>query len=157
MKTNKEVKKQTPANKPTEVEILKSQLAKALADYDNLKKRAAKDTEQLIFNRIKEISTELLLIMDSLELAKQENRKKTDEWVNGVLSIFEMLPGFIEKLGLTEISVKEGDTFDPSLHEALSTLKTKKFKKNTVAAVVSKGYMLEGNIVRPTRVIVASQ
>lgn len=142
-----------------EIEKYKALLAKALADYDNLQKRTQRDVEQIVFNRISEVSKGLLELNDNAIRALNEENKVTQDWIDGVSSILNSLDTTLTDLGLTEISAKPGDLFRPGEHEAVSVVEAKTIKDNQlqpgqIYAVLQKGYMLEQRIVRPTKVAV---
>lgn len=61
----------------------------------------------------------------------------------------------LSKEGVTEISVKEGDTFDPEYHMAIERIESKKVAPGKILKVNLKGYLLHGRLLRPTTVVVA--
>lgn len=142
------------SQKDEKINQLNERLIKVLADYDNLQKRVQKDVEMLIFNRVSDVSEDLMSICDDLNFAIKEKNKVSQQWVDGILAILEKLPKLLLEFGLSEIETKEGDKFEPGKHEAVSMVSDKTKQSNSIVGIVQKGYMLEGKIVRPTRVIV---
>lgn len=144
-KKTKEVKKE---KKLSEVEELKNQVARALADYDNLRKRVEAEKESWETIAASKVALKLLPIFDMLGDAQKHLQ---DSGLEIVLREFrETLLG----LGVEEIKVKPGDEFDPLLEEVVETVKGG--KANTISEVVQSGWKIknEAFIIRPAKVIV---
>ncbi len=129
--------------KNKEVEQLKNQLARALADYDNLRKRT--EAEKSIWTKFakQEILVKLLPAVDALESAQNHLKDKGLE-----LALGEIKNVFSDE-GIVEIDAKE--EFDPNLHEAIEIVPGG--KKNTIAQVLIKGYKFnDGEVIRHAKV-----
>ncbi len=146
---DKKIKRVIKEKKPSEVEELKNQLARALADYDNLRKRAEeeKKNSQKVINAI--TIGKLIVIWDSL-VNLQKHLK--DQGLDLVLKSFREI---IFDLGGEEIEIKAQDYFNPLYQEAIEVVDTKeKELDNKVAETVSAGWKLrnEDFVIRPTKV-----
>lgn len=128
-----------------EADLLKEQLARALADYDNLRKRA--ETEKLSWAKFASqgILIKLLPVLDILESA---NSHIKDKGLEIALAEFRKILG---EEGLVEVNPRVGQAFDPSNQEAIESLDGG--KKGTVAEVTLPGWkFVDGPVVRVARV-----
>jgi molecular chaperone GrpE len=124
------------------------------ADFDNYRKRVARESAQLSQRANERLLNELLPVLDDLEraleaAAEHEEAKLTE----GVRLVHQSLLGLVERHGLREIET-EG-VFDPHVHEALLTQPAEGADEGSVLQVLQKGYRLGDKVVRPARVIVA--
>jgi molecular chaperone GrpE len=126
------------------------------ADFDNYRKRTAREHAELTQRANERLLNELLPVLDdlerALEAAAEHEEAKLEE---GVRLVHRSLLGLVERHGLTEIDT-EG-AFDPHVHEALLTQPSADAEPGSVLEVVQRGYRLGDKIVRPARVIVASE
>ena len=124
------------------------------ADFDNYRKRVAREHAELTKRANERLLNELLPVLDdlerALEAAAQHEEAKLEE---GVQLVHRSLSGVLERHGLTEIEA-EG-TFDPHVHEALLTQPGEGAEEGAVLQVLQKGYKLGERVLRPARVIVA--
>lgn len=137
-----------------QLEQLKNSLTRALADYDNLQKRMQKDVEQLIFNRVIDVSEDLIEIKDNLDLALKEENKVNEGWIKGIIEIVSQIPRLLSELGITEINPSKGDVFNPEQHEAIMVNRDKNVDGKFINETLQPGYMLESKIIRPAKVVV---
>jgi molecular chaperone GrpE len=130
------------------------QYVRALAELDNVRKRAARDIEAANRYGLEKFAAELLPVKDSLELAVQ-NAARADaaSLKAGQEATLQLLAKALERLGVTAID-PQGESFDPERHEAMMTQESRE-APNTVLQVVQPGYELNGRLIRPARVIVA--
>lgn len=158
----------TPSSPPDELEALERRLAEAeaqrdeylalaqrvQADFDNYRKRAAREQERLVAHAHERVVRELLPILDDLERALDAaERHEEAQLVEGVRLVEQALRTVLAKEGLVEIEA-EG-AFDPHVHEAVLTEKRDGAEPGSVLEVVQRGYRLGDRVVRPVRVIVA--
>ncbi len=134
--------------KEKEVEVLKSQLARALADYDNLRKRVEKEREELIKFASLSLFEKLMPVFDMLN---QAQKHLNDDGLKGVVGELKRV---LKEEGIVEISVSPGEEFNENFHEAIEVEKPKeKEKKGKIAEVFLNGWMLEGGkVIRPAKV-----
>lgn len=138
---------QKKQNKPNQKQTkLEERLKRALADYQNLEKRFAKESEKIIRFANSTLLLKLLELKDNLERASQNIQ---DEGINIVLN---QLKEILTDEGVQEIKAKN-QKFNPELMEADEAVKG---KKDMVTEVVQKGYKLHDRILRPAKVKVGS-
>jgi molecular chaperone GrpE len=132
------------------------QYLRAVADLDNVRKRAARDIESANRYGLEKFAQELLPVRDSLELAVQNADKVTDlqSLKQGQVATLQLLTKALEKLGITTIN-PAGEPFDPSRHEAMMAQPSNTAEPNSVLQVLQPGYELNGRVLRPARVIVS--
>jgi molecular chaperone GrpE len=131
------------------------QYLRAVADVENVRKRAQKDIEAAHRFGIDKMAAELLPVRDSLELAV-ENADKADaqQLAAGSQATLKLLEKCFDKLNIKELNPL-GEPFDPSKHEAMLAQPSATAEPNSVLQVVQRGYELNGRLLRPARVIVA--
>jgi len=131
-------------------------LQRLAAEFENYRKRAARDQERLVAHAHERLVRELLPILDDLERALEAaERHEEAALVDGVRLVERSLRRALEKEGLTEIEA-EG-AFDPHVHEAMLSLPTDDAEPGAVVEVVQRGYRMGDKVVRPARVIVAAE
>ena len=124
------------------------------ADFDNYRKRVAREHAELTTRANERILNELLPVLDDLERALEAAAEHEEaELEEGVRLVHRSLLGLVERHGLSEIET-EG-AFDPHLHEALLTQPADSAEEGSVLQVLQKGYRLGDRVLRPARVIVA--
>jgi len=124
------------------------------ADYDNFRKRTAKEKEQFYGNGKADAVEKLLPVYDNLERAL--NQETQDEaYKKGVEMTMTQLVGILNGLGV-EIFGNVGDTFDPNLHNAVMHTDDEAFGENTISQVFQKGFKIGEKIVRFAMVQVAN-
>ncbi|MGH3134288.1 MAG: nucleotide exchange factor GrpE [Gaiellaceae bacterium] len=124
------------------------------ADFDNYRKRVAREHAELSKRANERLLNELLPVLDDLERALEAaDRHEEAKLVEGVKLVEKSLRKALEKEGLAEIAT-EGP-FDPHVHEALLTQVREGAEPGSVLEVVQRGYRVGDKVVRPARVIVA--
>jgi molecular chaperone GrpE len=132
------------------------QLRRLAADFDNYKKRQAREREQLLTGANERLVRDLLPVLDDFERALQAFEEHKPEAVReGVALVHRSLRTILEKEGIAEID-PDGARFDPHEHEALTTQSVPGVAEGTVVQVIQRGFKLGDRIVRPARVIVAA-
>jgi len=123
------------------------------AEFDNYRKRAARDQESLVTRAHERLVKELLPVLDdlerALEAAAEHEEAKLEE---GVRLVERQLRAVLEREGLVEIDTD--GTFDPHVHEALLT-QPSQAQDGSILQVIQKGYRLGDRVVRPARVVIA--
>ena len=124
------------------------------ADFDNYRKRVAREQAALTARANERLLHELLPVLDdlerALEAAAEHEEAKLEE---GVRLVHQALVGLVERHGLSEIDTDGG--FDPYVHEALLSQPGEGAAEGSVLQVLQKGYRLGERVLRPARVIVA--
>jgi molecular chaperone GrpE len=128
-------------------------LKRVAADFENYRKRVARDQESLVARAHERLVKELLPVLDDLEralaAAEEHEEVKLEE---GVRLVHEELKAALKREGLAEIETN--GRFDPHVHEALLS-QPSEAEEGSVLEVVQKGYRLGDRVVRPARVVVA--
>ena len=134
--------------------IEKDKNLRLIAEFDNFRKRNAKERIELFATAGQDIMTILLPILDDLERAIEAN--KYDE-KHGVVLVYNKLKSSLEAKGLEEIDCPIGKSLDTEFHEAISMVPAEKKKqKNKIIDTVEKGYLLGGKVIRHAKVVVAN-
>lgn len=128
---------------------------RALAEVDNVRKRAARDVEQAHKYALDRFANDLIGVKDSLELGLGA-AATADSLKAGTEATLKQLGAAFEKAGIVEV-VPQGERFNPELHEAIVSQPSAEHAANTVLQVIQKGYQLNGRLLRPARVIVARE
>lgn len=129
------------------------------ADMENAKRRAQQDIENERKFGIKRLVEELVPVLDSQEQALQfkvdaDGAAALKQMLTGVEMTYNMLLSTLKKYGIEQIN-PENEAFNPALHEAMSMIEAEGVEKNRVVTVFQKGYLLNGRLLRPARVIVS--
>lgn len=130
---------------------------RAVAETDNLRKRAQRDVEAASRYAIERFAGELLEVRDSLELGVAAGSSaEPARLLEGMEATLRLLNRAFEKSGLSVVD-PAGQPFNPEFHEAMATQPSVDQPPGTVLAVVQKGYVLNGRLLRPARVLVARE
>lgn len=131
------------------------QYLRAVAELENVRKRAQRDVEQASRFGLEKFAQELIPVKDSLDLGV-ENAGRSDAaaLAEGQAATQRLLVKAFEKLGITELD-PVGQPFDANQHEAMAMQPSPTAEPNSILAVVQRGYVLNGRLLRPARVIVA--
>ncbi|HEY1277810.1 MAG TPA: nucleotide exchange factor GrpE [Thermoleophilaceae bacterium] len=127
---------------------------RAQADFENYRKRAAKEAAAAGERARGGFVRELLPVVDNLERALQSARPEEQHLGEGVRLVHSELIAVLERNGIEQFDPK-GESFDPTVHEALSTRTQDGAEPGTVLDVVEKGYRANGAVLRPARVVVS--
>jgi molecular chaperone GrpE len=130
---------------------------RALAELDNVRKRAQRDIESAQRFALERFAGELLSVRDSLELAAQ-NAATADaqSLAAGQQATLQLLAKAFEKFSIQRLDPL-GAPFDPTLHEAVMMQDSATAPPDSVLQVLQSGYQLNGRLLRPARVVVARQ
>jgi molecular chaperone GrpE len=124
------------------------------AEFENYRKRAAREAAQAGERAKANLIRELLPVVDNLERALATANPEEDHLAEGVRLVHAELVATLERNGI-EAFDPAGEPFDPTLHEALSTRESEN-GSGVVLDVVEKGYKLGDNVIRPARVVVSA-
>jgi len=133
-------------------------LLRARAEIENLNRRHAREVEHAHKFALDGFVRELLQVRDSLELghdAAVEATADVEKLREGTELTLKLLTDVMNKFGVQQISPM-GEPFNPELHQAMTTQPRDDVPPNTVVAVVQKGYLLNGRLVRPALVMVSA-
>ncbi|MCI9609466.1 MAG: nucleotide exchange factor GrpE [Oscillibacter sp.] len=133
----------------------KDQFARLAAEYDNYRKRTAKEKETLYQDAKADTIKEFLSVYDNLERAAAAPGGEDDPHKKGLEMIFTQYKELLTKLGVSEIEA-QGQPFDPERHEAVLHVDDENFGENEVAQVFQAGFTLGGKVIRHAVVQVAN-
>lgn len=138
----------------TELEETTDRLKRLMAEFDNFKKRSAKERESLYNSLLGDIISKLLPVVDNLEQAANSN--STDEgYKQGIQLVLKQFMDVLSSLGVEEIE-GVGSTFNPEYHEAVSAVQDENLGEKEVKEVFRKGYKIGDRVVRHAMVVVAN-
>ncbi|GAA4495953.1 nucleotide exchange factor GrpE [Pseudaeromonas paramecii] len=130
---------------------------RAVAEMENIRRRAAQDVEKAHKFALEKFVGELLPVIDNLERALEAGDKANEvllPLLEGVELTLQSMQNSVAKFGVQAIN-PQGQPFDPNQHQAMSMIENAEVAPNTVIAVMQKGYELNGRVVRPAMVMVA--
>ncbi len=137
-----------------ELQDTKEKYMRLFAEFDNFRKRTAKEKSETYQDAVAKTVLELLPAMDSFELAMKA--PCSDEaYQNGMEKIFQQMKSLLEKLGVEQIPALN-EPFDPKVHNAIRQVEDENFGESTVCEVYQQGYKLGDRLVRPAMVAVAN-
>ena len=147
-------------NIQTEFEEMKNKYLRLYAEFDNYRKKALKDKEELIKYANESLVYDILPVMDSLEMALKHSASGNSEALQalakGVENTLRELSRILEKAGLTAIEA-DSKPFDPAFHHAMSQVETPEMEDNMVVEEFRKGYMYKEKVLRPSLVSVSKK
>jgi len=141
--------------KDEEIENLVDRLKRLQAEFENYKRRSAREIESLTERVTDRTILEFLPLYDNLQRAFENyaSDKNMEGFVAGMERIFAQFTQLLEQKGVTKIEAV-GKKFDPALHEALLSVESEE-EKNTIIEEFSPGYIREGRILLPSKVTVS--
>jgi molecular chaperone GrpE len=139
----------------SERDILVDRLARLQAEFENARKRSAREQQEFREYALADAVKELLPALDSFERALQTSAGDKSEFRSGVELIYKQLQDALVKLGLRPIPAK-GEPFDPHLHQAIEMVETREAEDHHVFEELQRGYKLKDRLLRPSMVKVAS-
>ena len=137
-----------------EAQELKDQLLRGRAEFENFRKRTAREVERIRKTATESVIHDLLPVLDNLELALEHAEDAGGPIADGVKMVLTQMLGVLERNGLEPIEAL-GRPFDPKIHEAVSQIESAEVPKNNVAQEFQRGYTLGGQILRPSKVVVS--
>lgn len=134
-------------------------LLRSRAEIENLRRRTEQDVEKAHKFAVEKFSKDILNTIDNLERALATPANKEDESVkalfDGVELTLKELVSTVGRFGVEAVGVV-GETFNPDLHQAISMQPAEGFETNQISVVLQKGYTLNGRVIRPAMVMVAT-
>ena len=124
------------------------------ADFENFRRRTAKEKEELAAVITQNILGDLLPLLDNFERAMAVEQSDGEAFQKGGEMIFTQLREVLDKHGLQSIEA-EGQTFDPNFHQAVMRVEDSDAPDGTITQVLQKGYQAKGRVIRPAMVQVA--
>ncbi|KAF0159280.1 MAG: molecular chaperone GrpE [Syntrophaceae bacterium] len=130
---------------------------RTVAELDNYKKRAARDKADILKYGKEDLVKDILPFLDSLDRAlTHADSNDAQAFKSGITLIQDQLLGCLKKHGVERIE-SAGLDFDPNFHEALMQMDSADHQNNQVVSEMEKGYLLNGRLIRPSRVCVCKK
>ena len=132
-----------------------AQMLRLRADFDNFRRRSAKEREELAAVVTQGILTDMLPLLDNFERALLAEGSDLDSFRAGVSMIYKQMTEAFAKNGLEVIDTKD-KKFDPNFHQAVMRVQDPEKEDDTIEQELQKGYMVKGRVIRPSMVQVVS-
>ena len=140
--------------KQQELDELNDRYKRVLAEFENYKKRSGKERETLYNSILSDIVEVFLPIVDNLENAVKA-KTQDEEYRKGVELVLKQFKDILKAKGIEEIPAI-GETFDPSLHEAVSSIQDPEKNAQEIVQEYRKGYKIGHKVIRHSMVVVAN-
>ena len=137
-----------------ELEETTDRLKRLMAEFDNFKKRSAKEREGLYNSLLSDIVSSFLPVVDNLEKAVNSNTEDQG-YKQGVELVLKQFVDVLNSLGVKEIE-GVGSTFNPEYHEAVSLIQDENLGEKEIKEVFRKGYKIGEKVIRHSMVVVAN-
>src|SRR2546426_2226745 len=137
-----------------ERDTLVDRLARLQAEFENSRKRAAREQQEFREYAVADVIKSLLPILDSFERALQSPSSRSGEFRDGVELIYKQLQDALAKMGVKPIPAK-GEPFDPHLHQAVEMVETTEADDHQILEELQRGYKFKDRLLRPSMVKVA--
>lgn len=156
-----ETAEETGAESKVEAELadMKDKYIRLMAEFDNFRRRTAKERGELLKTANEDLMSELLPVLDDMERARQsmEATKDVDAMLQGLELVFHKLKHVTQIKGLKPIVIKAGDDFDSDLHEGVTQIPAPSEElKGKIVDVIEKGYTLNDKVIRFAKVIIGA-
>ncbi len=133
----------------------KDKYLRLFAEFENFKKRTARERIELFKTAGQEVITAILPILDDFERAIDQTPKEHEELIKGFVLIKNKLTDVLKSNGLNVTETNVGDTFDAEIHEAITLIPaTDESQKGKIIDITEKGYQLGDKIIRFPKVVV---
>lgn len=140
----------------TEIEEMRDQLLRARADFDNYRKRMAREAERTRKLAAEALLRDLLPVIDNLDRALNHHEESpTEALVNGLKMVLKQMHDVLDRSGVRPIAAV-GEVFDPQVHEAVAHTPSTKIDRDNVMEEYQRGYLLGDVVLRPSKVVVSS-
>ena len=137
-----------------EYDELDDRYKRILAEFENFKKRSGKEREGLYNSILSDVVEVILPVLDNLENAAKVETKD-EEYKKGVELVLKQFRDVLSSKGIEEIKTV-GETFDPELHEAVSSIQDENLGVQEIAQEYRKGYKIGNRVIRHSMVVVAN-
>ena len=151
----KEAKKEHKEMVPKEdYDELDDRYKRILAEFENFKKRSGKEREGLYNSILSDVVEVILPVLDNLENAAKVETQD-EEYKKGIELVLKQFKNVLASKGIEEIKTV-GETFDPELHEAVSSIQDENLGEKEIAQEYRKGYKIGNRVIRHSMVVVAN-
>lgn len=149
-----ELKVEKKSKEQIELEETTDRLKRVMAEFENYKKRSSKERDILYNSLVADIISKFLPVVDNLEKAV-ENKCKDENFKQGIELILKQIKEIFKNLGVEEIETV-GKTFDPEVHEAVSSVVDENLGEKEIKEEFRKGYKIGLKVIRHAMVVVAN-
>ncbi len=148
----------TPSVTPDEAAILKDRLLRLQADFDNFRKRSARERADWQVFALEQFVQDLLPVVDHYELGLETAKKEQTSApvLEGLKLVYDQLLGVLKKNGVTQVKAEPGTPFDPHKQEAISHIPSEEHPADVIIAETRRGYLIGEKMIRPLQVVVSS-
>ena len=155
--TSRDKNTETDQQSPDEGAVWKERYLSLLADLENTKKRLERSSAQGVEAQKETLLRDILPVADGLDLALRHTSPEEDSRniLQGIEMIRSLLGKFFANYAVEEMKAL-GQTFEPSLHDSIGMVRYPGVAPNTIVRVEQKGYLLNGKLLRPAQVLIAS-
>lgn len=148
------------ASEEDKAAMLEKRYMALYAEYENFRKRTAKEREQLYSDAVAEVSEKWLAVLDNIDRAVESSKDLSadnyEQVAKGIEIIGKGAEDVLTKIGIKEIECQRGTAFDPNFHEAVMHVEDDELGEQEVAQVFQKGYIYKDRVVRHAVVQVAN-
>ena len=137
-----------------ELDETTDRLKRIMAEFENYKKRSSKEREMLYNSILADIVSSFLPVIDNLEKAS-EAQTEDENYKQGLELVLKQFKDVLTKFGVEEIKTV-GETFDPEVHEAVSSIQDEEKGEKEIVQEFRKGYKIGTKVIRHSMVIVAN-
>ena len=154
LEENQEVENMKEMVPKQDYEELDDRYKRILAEFENFKKRSSKERQGLYNSILSDVIEVILPVVDNLENAAKVETQD-EEYKKGVELVLKQLKDVLNSKGVEEIKTV-GETFDPELHEAVSSIQDENLGEKEIAQEYRKGYKIGNRVIRHSMVVVAN-
>ncbi|HRT29505.1 MAG TPA: nucleotide exchange factor GrpE [Kiritimatiellia bacterium] len=138
-----------------ELLTLKDRYTRLMADFDNFRKRQIREREEWVKRANEDLLSDLLPVVDHLELALAQAEDPDSPFVVGVKMVYDQFLTLLDRYDMVPLDAL-GEPFDPTYHEALAQASSETVPADIVMEQYRRGWLLKGRLLRPAQVIVSS-
>ena len=138
----------------SEVDSYNEKFMRVAADFDNFRKRIERDRLQQSLRIKGEVISKFLEVIDTIDKANKSEYPDLESSIQGLSGIQKLVSSFMDSMNIEKFD-PEGEQFDFRFHEALTTVEKEGVEPNTIVDVIQSGYKLEGEVLRPAKVVVS--
>ncbi|MCL2362968.1 MAG: nucleotide exchange factor GrpE [Defluviitaleaceae bacterium] len=144
------------ADYKSQLDQAQDRLKRNLAEFDNFRKRTAKEMAARYDAGQSAAAEKLLPIIDNFQRALSANEDKEDNFYQGIALIARQFEGVLTDMGIEPITDETGTPFDHNLHHAVAHIEDEAYGQNEIVEVLQKGYKHRDKVLRPSMVKVAN-
>ena len=139
-----------------ELEDMKDKFARSMADLDNYKKRIERDRDQQNLKSKGLAVSSFLEVVEIINKASDSNYPDMDSALDGIKGVHKFTESFLQSMKVERFN-PVGEQFDFRFHEAMTAVVKEDIKPHTIIDVIQAGYLLEGELLRPAKVVVSKK